>query len=303
MQADEIHLFVDETGGRYRAMQEVGRGVLTTVTKAEPMAAGAGSNGHVAVKTVLPLWVGHPIAEARIARERELSALLYAEVSAHDSARILCGGRQALASGRSRPFHVSALLDGRSLSEHLKAPPSRPPTLSSLAWADDVLRSLARLHERGWVHRDVKPQNIFLDEQAGATARATLIDYGLAVPVGSSRHEHDGDEPFGTPAYVSPEVIACATIDERADLYSLGLVLFELLCGRRPFPNRDPIALLEAHLGESAPSLRSLAPELSSELDAVVGATLAKSPGDRPRSAKELAALLRRCPEARRSTS
>ena len=108
MQADEIQLFVDETGGRYRATQEVGRGVLTTVAKAEPMAADA-SNGHVAVKTVLPLWVGHPIAEARIARERELSALLYADVSAHDSARILCGGRQALANGRSRPFHVSAL--------------------------------------------------------------------------------------------------------------------------------------------------------------------------------------------------
>lgn len=301
MRTDESQVFVDEAGRRYRAMHEVGRGVLTSVAKAEPMGESAPSA--VAVKTVLPLWVGHPIAEARIARERELSDLLYAGDASQDRARIWCGGRQVLDNGRSRPFHVSALLDGRPLSEHLKYPPSERTRAACLRWADDVLGTLERLHQCGWVHRDVKPQNIFLEESGGTVSRATLIDYGLAVRIGASRQEQDGDEPFGTPAYVSPEVIACAKLDERADLYSLGLVLFELLCGRRPFPGRDPIALLEAHLGESVPSLRTLAPELSPEIDSLVRATLAKAPGDRPRSAKELAALLRACPEAQRRES
>jgi serine/threonine protein kinase len=295
VQGDDAALFVDEAGGRFRATREVGRGVLTSVTKAEPL--GDDPCSAVALKTVLPLWIGHPIAEARIARERELSTLLYPEPGSYDSARILCGGRQTLPDGRSRPFHVSALLDGRCLSEQLKQTKTRTHH-ESLRWIDDVLGALGRLHRCGWVHRDVKPQNIFLESVGDTVHRATLIDYGLAVPIGSPRNPQDSDEPFGTPAYVSPEVIAGASLDERADLYSLGLVLFELVCGQRPFADRDPIALLEAHLGESAPSVRSVRPELSPQLDHLVRATLSKAPGDRPRTAKELADHLRDCPEA-----
>src|SRR5262249_55779096 len=99
-------------------------------------------------------------------------------------------------------------------------------------------------------------------------------------------------------AFVSPEVIAGASIDARADLYSVGLILYELCAGRRPFAQRDPIALLEAHLSELPPPLRTLRPELSPALERVLGAALQKAPGDRPGSATELRRLLADVPEA-----
>ncbi|MEO6950810.1 MAG: serine/threonine-protein kinase [Polyangia bacterium] len=294
--------FVDEDGRSYLLQAEIGRGVLTSVGSAEARP----TDGRYAIKTVLPMWVGHPLAEARIARERELSTAIH-ETSQHaNCARILNGGRQSVGDGRSRPFHVSPLYDGITLSERLRTGHPHVGAQLALAWADDLLSALERLHCIGWLHRDVKPQNVFIIETADARlgeppARpfAMLMDYGLAVRIDAARLE--ADEPFGTPAYVSPEVVAGATLDGRADLYSLGLILFELLCGRRPFIGGDPVSLIEAHLSEHPPSLRELCPGLSEELDHVLAATLAKSPGERPSSASELAAMLRLTPEGRRS--
>ncbi len=288
-------MFVDDGGRRYLLQAEIGRGVLTSVGAAEA------DRSRYAIKTVLPMWVGHPIAEARIARERELSAAIHEQAEHAHCARILGGGRQSVGEGRSRPFHVSPLYDGITLAERQHADHPRIGAKLALAWAEDLLSALQRLHEIGWVHRDVKPQNVFVFDRGrdGSRSCAMLMDYGLAVRIDAARLE--ADEPFGTPAYVSPEVVAGATLDGRADLYSLGLILFELLCGRRPFIGGDPIALIEAHLSEHPPSLRELCPALSEELDHVLACTLAKSPGERPDSATELAAMLHRTPEWQQS--
>jgi serine/threonine protein kinase len=286
--------FTTEGGIAYDADREIGRGVLTSVLSAREHRA----TTPVAIKTVLPLWTGHPLAEARIARERELSLALHASDSGHACARVLDGGRQKLDDGRERPFHVSPLYDGTTLAERLR---DSAPVSASLAlrWGDEVLSGLECLHALGWVHRDVKPANIFLlrAPEQNRNDRCMLMDFGLAVPVGVARG--DADEPFGTPAYVSPEVVAGANLDARADLYSFALVLFELLCGRRPFLRRDPVGLVEAHLGEAPPALRELCPELSVELNGVIGATLGKEPGERPSCAAELRSLLKKTPEAR----
>ncbi len=246
-------LFCDEEGRTYRPERELGRGVLTSVDSATLIVGGrAAAHPEFAIKTVLPLWVGHPLAEARIARERELSAAIHPPGSQHPfCARIIGAGRQSLDNGRSRPFHVTALLSGRTLAESLRldgvereteTPEQRaeryPQRVARmLGWTDHLLSALARLHSLGWVHRDVKPQNVFLErhllEGPAERERAVLIDFGLAVRVGCPRI--DGDEPFGTPAYVAPELIAGEKLDGRADIYSLGLVLYEALAGRRPF--------------------------------------------------------------------
>jgi len=299
--------FTSEEGRVFRTQGEIGRGVLTFVLdgvdggghdEARERAAG----GRYAIKTVLPLWTGHPLAEARIARERELSIALH-DPSPHPSCQeIVCGGRQKLEDGRSRPFHVSPLYDGETLADRLRncsRDGKRVPVELALRWADDVLAALGRLHAIGWVHRDVKPQNVFIVSSGadGARERALLMDYGLAMRAGAPRIEVD--EPFGTPAYVSPEVVAGATLDGRADLYSLALILFELFCGQRPFTGLDPIGLVEAHLGAAPPSPRALCPHLSPEMDRVISRALAKAPGERPANAAELAGLLRTTPEAR----
>jgi serine/threonine protein kinase len=307
--------FTDEEGRGYRSAEELGRGVLTTVCRAEREASDAESPistsiseasseaGQLVLKTVLPLWVGHPLAEARIAREREVSRALDDDVRC---ARVLAGGRQAETDdpgrrGRSRPFHVSRRLIGVTLAHRMTeanatAQGGLGPAVV-LGWMDALLGTLASVHAAGWVHRDVKPQNLVL---GGLTPRCVpetwLIDFGLALPVGRSRR--DGDDAFGTPAYVSPEVIAGAPVDERADLYSVGLVAYELLAGRRPFCSRDPVALLDAHLSDNAPPLRSIAPEISPELERVVAAALEKSPIDRPATAVELRRLFAACPDS-----
>ncbi len=292
--------FVDDKGQCYRAHEELGRGVLTSVRSACRHVddhADDTSYPTLAIKTVLPLWIGHPLAEARIAREREVSRALFEIDKADDElgcARVLAFGRQTCDGGRTRPFHVSARLRGCTLAEHLRgrsAPGDAAVVRGALEWIDDLLVALAAVHAAGWVHRDVKPQNVFLHSihvdstgggllsrdaasprrngstqrevgtiDAHARRRARLLDFGLAMPIGSQRA--DFDEPFGTPAYVSPEVIAGARIDARADLYSVGLILFHLVAGRRPFAG-DPIALLEAHLSEPPPPLRSFQPSCS----------------------------------------
>ncbi len=293
-------LFLDDLGRRYEAHAELGRGVLTYVQAAARV--GEQDPTAYAIKTLLPLWVGHPIAEARIARERELSSALHGTGDAHAScARILGAGRQPLDEVRSRPFHVSPRLEGRTLADALRDKALTARVAHTLAWADELLAALEGLHRLGWVHRDVKPHNVFLEHrpaESGRTERAVLIDFGLAVRIGCGRIE--GDEPFGTPAYVAPEVIAGEKLDGRTDLYSVGLLLYEALAGQRPFAGRDPVQLLDAHLCEAPPPLRELAPQISPELDAVISATLAKPPSARPDGAGALRELLRRTPEAAR---
>jgi serine/threonine-protein kinase len=307
--------YCDDQGRRYRASEELGRGVLTAVYAAEPERAeapgtsvlgpGPRPRGALAIKTILPLWAGHPLAEARIAREHEVSDALEGVSDDAPCVRIVAAGRQACEGG-TRPFHVAPRLMGATLAERLRGGRDLPADerdesaflRDAFAWADDLLAALARVHAAGWVHRDVKPQNVFIgraDSSADQPVRAWLIDFGLAVPSGAPRG--DGDEAFGTPAYVSPEVIAGAPVDPRADLYSVGLILFELFTGQRPFSSRDPVALLDAHLSEAPPRLRRLRPTRSETLDRVIHATLGKDPCERPSSATALRALLRDTPE------
>jgi serine/threonine-protein kinase len=298
--------FVDENGHGYRAADEIGRGVLTNVYRAEPDDASIGATsitdgGQLVLKTVLPLWVGHPLAEARIAREREVARSIADGAGDARCARIVAAGRQAgHRAGQSRPFHVARRLLGATLAHRMME--GRVPSAVTLGWLDTLLRTLGCVHDAGWVHRDVKPQNLLIGGLTpNCIPEAWLIDFGLALPVGRARH--DGDDAFGTPAYVSPEVIAGAPVDARADLYSVGLVAYELLTGSRPFCSRDPIALLDAHLSDTPPPLRALAPEVSPELERVITASLEKAPMERPATASELRHLLASCPEANPETN
>lgn len=178
------------------------------------------------------------------------------------------------------PYILMEYVEGRSLSWHMAE------GNLSLKQRLDVIRqtadALATVHDYGILHRDVKPSNILLtrDDQA------KLSDFGIAR-FGDSSLTMTG-ELLGTPAYMAPERLQSREIDQRSDLFSLGVVAYELLAGIRPFHGTTLPEIIYDIVHHSPPRLRKLAPDLPSQLDRIVHKMLAKKPGDRHKDAREV---------------
>ena len=155
-----------------------------------------------------------------------------------------------------------------------------------------VAEALDAAHEKGLVHRDVKPSNVLIAESAGRE-HCYLGDFGLTKRTGSLSGVSVAGEIVGTLEYVAPEQITGDPLDERSDVYSLGCVLYECLTGQAPFPRATDVALLWAHVHEEPTPPSKAKPELPRELDTVLVRALAKEPGRRYRSAGELVAATR----------
>jgi eukaryotic-like serine/threonine-protein kinase len=167
-----------------------------------------------------------------------------------------------------------------------------------------MLSALEAAHLIGIVHRDIKPDNIYLvrDPSAPGAIRIKILDFGIAKLVGdqhgdSPKLKTKGGSILGTPAYMAPEQCrGGAEIDARADLYAVGCILFEMLTGRPPFIAEGGGETMAMHIYETPPRLAQFAPHLPPELDAFVAMLLAKSPNDRTPSAAYALAALERAP-------
>ncbi|MFV0526518.1 MAG: diguanylate cyclase [Acidimicrobiales bacterium] len=202
----------------------------------------------------------------------------------------------ALGSIDRRPYLVADLAAGRNLRELIEPGPMAPPR--ALAVTEGVLEALAAAHRAGVLHRDVKPENIVV----GDDGMVRLVDFGLAGRVGGAlgRRRDDRDAVVGTLAYAAPEQAGMLrrSVDERSDLYAVGVVLFEMLAGRPPFTAADVGRLLRSHAVEPPPDLQVLAPAVDPELRSVVERLLAKDPDDRYPSAVEVLDAVRGLPAA-----
>jgi serine/threonine-protein kinase len=155
----------------------------------------------------------------------------------------------------------------------------------ALQIAKQVCRGLGAVHRAGIVHGDLKPANIVV--MTGGIAK--LTDFGVA------RARRQAATPFaGTPPYMSPEQVRGAEMDERSDLYSAGVLMFEMFTGRRPFDASDPFEVMRLHLEELPPNPRTLQPTLPELLADTIVACLAKAKADRPATAADLDRLLMR---------
>ena len=182
-------------------------------------------------------------------------------------------------------------VDGVDLRELLRDDGRLAPE-RAVRLVSEVAGALDAAHDKGLVHRDVKPGNVLVS-RVEEPERAYVCDFGLARHV-SSVWSLTGDRGFvGTIDYVPPEQIEGGSIDRRADVYSLGCVLFECLTGERPFPRESELSVVFAHLNEPPPRVSELCPELPEAFDGVVATALAKSPDDRYSSCGELAAAAR----------
>ena len=180
----------------------------------------------------------------------------------------------------------------------------RLPVEQAVAVAIDVAEAIAAAHAAGVVHRDLKPSNVCLTPEG----RATVLDIGIAkmrppspdtdVPRPIPATLADGRRFFGTPGYAAPEQLTGRSVDQRSDIYALGVLLFEMVTGRRPFEGSDPAELALSTMTEPVPSARRLNPDVSPALDAVIARLLAKNPKERYQTAPLVAADLKQIQRA-----
>lgn len=184
-------------------------------------------------------------------------------------------------------FVVSDLIDGENLADRIAR--SKPSISETIGLVAEVADALGFAHDEGFVHRDIKPANILIDRQG----KPLITDFGIAATVDDlarGRNITSGTLPYMAPEQVAGEI---QLIDGRTDLYALGVVLYEMLTGRQPYQARTPTALREQILFRSPVPLRSVEPDISTELERVCLRCLSKHPADRFSSARDFAAELR----------
>jgi serine/threonine-protein kinase len=232
----------------------------------------------VALKRPLDTLLDDPEFLERFLRETEIGRTLY-----HPNiVRVLDQGEID-----GVPYFTMDLIEGETLQEHLRRLgrlEARPAT----ALVMQVAQALDYAHLKGVVHRDLKPSNIMVLDDGGVK----VADYGIAR-AGRFQGLTVTGAFLGSPDYVAPETVERGGGDARSDLYSLGVVFYEVLTGRRPFEGDSALAVLRAHATEPPLPPSAAAPEVPLELDAIVLRLLAKRPEDRFASAEELLAALR----------
>jgi hypothetical protein len=260
--------------GRFRIVAPLGRGGMGEVYRADDLRL----DQAVALK-FLP--ADHASSSARV--ERLVREVRLAREVAHPN---VCRVYDFVDSGHEQ-FVTMEYVDGESLGALLQRA-GRLPESKALDIAHQVTRALAAVHAKGILHCDLKPDNVMIDGRG----QARLLDFGIASLARFDEPTGDPEASFGTPAYMAPEQLQGRPPDLRTDIYALGLLLFELFTGRRPFPAKNRGELIRMQLDEPVPSPLVVAPSLDPNIAGIVQACLDKDPRRRPPSARAVVAAL-----------
>jgi serine/threonine-protein kinase len=263
--------------GRYALQQPIGKGGMAEVFLAQDQLL----DRPVAIKRLSGEHAGDPSFVERFRREAQAAAKLN-----HPN---IVGVFDYFEEG-GEYFIVQEYIDGRSLAEILRAEGRLHPDRAADI-AADIAAGLGAAHREGMVHRDVKSGNVLVAKDG----QVKVADFGIArVFAGGDSELTQAGTVMGTATYFSPEQAQGKPVDPRSDLYSLGVVLYEMLAGSPPFTGDEPVAIAYAHVHEAAKPLREVDPALPREIDAITMKLLSKDPARRYPSADDLRADLRR---------
>jgi streptogramin lyase len=271
--ASELQLSTGDEIAGYTLESLLGRGGMGEVFRAV--------DGHlaraVALKVLAPGLVHDQASRDRILRESQLAASL-------DHPNVIPVYAAGEADGHV--YIAMRLVEGSDLRSVLRRDGRLDPA-RAIALVTQVASALDAAHARGLVHRDVKPSNVLIDEQQGRE-HCYLADFGITTRAGERPSVDVSQRLLGTLAYVAPEQVRGDPVDGRADVYSLGCLLFECLTGEVPFVRDSDIAVVFAHLEEPPPRPSEHVQDMPGELDAVIAKALAKQPDERYSSCGEL---------------
>ena len=266
-------------GGRYRIISRIGGGAMGEVFKAE----------HIAMHKTVAIKLMH----ADISTNTDLVERFRREAIATGQLQHsnICAVSDFDQTEDGKFFIVMEMLEGESLQDRLLSVKTMQPP-QALGIIRQLLNALQCAHENGIVHRDVKPENIYLVKRDNTEDFVKLIDFGIAHrenPVTATSTLTRAGEIYGTPQYLSPEQAKGENVDNRADLYACGIILFEMLMGHPPFEAPNYIELLNKQVFTPAPHLDESIPQ-SQMLDDIIQKLLAKDPNDRYTSATDVIA-------------
>jgi serine/threonine protein kinase/beta-lactam-binding protein with PASTA domain len=268
--------------GRYQVTQRLARGGMATVYRAVDMRL----TRTVAVK-VMHVGLGD---EAEFARKFDREARAAAKLSHPNVVSVFDQG-QDVEGSNSRPYIVMEYVEGQTLRDVLNREAPLPPA-RALELMEPVLAALAAAHDAGLVHRDVKPENVLISDRG----RLKVADFGLAKAVSSQSSTATQGLLIGTVSYLPPELVMAGRADARSDVYSAGVVLFELLTGRKPHTGDTPIQIAYAHVHRDVPppSVGPTGGPIPPYVDALVTRSTARDANFRQPDAKVLLAQVRR---------
>lgn len=269
--------------GRYQITQRLARGGMATVYQAVDTRL----TRTVAVK-VMHVGLGDDV---EFARKFDREARAAARLSHPNVVSVFDQGQDTLDGGVSRPYIVMEYVDGQTLRDVIVREAPLPP-LRALEMIEPVLAALASAHDAELVHRDVKPENVLIS----ARGQIKVADFGLAKAISSQTQTATQGLLIGTVSYLPPELVVSGRSDARSDVYSAGVVLFELLTGKKPHTGETPIQVAYAHVHTDVPAPSSLptAGYIPAYLDALVARATAREPDARPHDARVLLSHVRR---------
>jgi serine/threonine-protein kinase len=258
-------------GHRYKLVSQLGEGGMAVVFLAEDLKENC---RRVALKVLKRDVANDPLVLARFEREAvAMQALAHEHVVA------------ALGYGRSPEGDMCLAMEyieGETLRTMLKRV-KQPPLRDALEIVRQITLGLGRAHDRGVVHRDLKPENVMVTWLAPGKPHIKILDFGMArlLTGGPGTPLTRKGAVFGTPEYMAPEQGMGQPVDASADQYALGVILFEMVAGGRPFSAKSPLEMVQKHIREAPPKLRAIAPSTPLQVEAVVERMMAKKAAER----------------------